>query len=567
MKRSHGVALAAVLAFSLAVLAHVESLGYWFTSYDSIALVETSRIASLADLRTIFTKPLLYGTSYLDAGRFYRPVVNLVYAAEYALWGVDPFGYHLTNLLLHGFVSVLVVLTIRSLTDSLRVGTFTGALFAIHPLGTDVVPAISRRQDMLLALFGLLALWLFVESVRRDSRRLRVGSAVAYGLALFSKETAAVVGPLAFLWLVLEGPSLRQRSTYRRAIVAVAPLAAVAVGYLAVRFAVLGGIGGYTHDPPLSQTLLFPVQYVLSLVYQADVLAAISGVSTPLVIAVVTAVPLALLVSFARDRTLGRIAPRRALPLVVAIVGFAVLLVVARFPGASPLASVDAIDHAGWYTAGIVFAVGAASALLAAIASARSFTAGRSMGFFFLWLLSPLPLFFLAKQFAFRDAYFFAIPLLALAAVCLDAALPAVDGWRTFSNRDTDALVVVAVLVLLVPSLAASPLLYADSGWGETGDVTRSALDEIDRSVSEVDAGTPVAIAGVPTKIDYRPQRLGRAHKVTMLQPHSVRSWLRLQGHDNRVTFGRLQSFHSVPGTVSTKTRENERLLIWLRYD
>ena len=567
MKRSHGVALAALLAFSLAVLAHAASLGYWFTSYDSIALVETSRIASLADLRTILTKPLLYGTSYLEAGRFYRPVVNLVYAGEYALWGLDPFGYHLTNLLLHGFVSVLVVLTIRSLTGSLRVGALTGALFAVHPLGTDVVPAISRRQDVLLALFGLLALWLFVESVRRDSRRLRVGSAVAYGLALFSKETAAVVGPLAFLWLVLEGPSLRRRSTYRQAIVAVAPLAAVAVGYLAVRFAVLGGIGGYTHEPPLSQTLLFPAEYVLSLLYQADVLAAIRGVSTPLVVAVVAAVPLALLVSFARDRALDRIAPRRALPLVVAVAGFAVLVGVARFPGASPLASVEAVDHAGWYTAGIVFAVGATSALLAAVAATRSFAAGRSAGFFVVWLLSPLPLFFLAKQFAFRDAYFFVVPPLALFAICLDSALPGVDDWRARSDRDTDALVVVAVLVLLLPSLAASPLLHADSGWGGTSDVTRTALDEIDRSVSEADAGTPVAIAGVPTKLDYHPQRLGRAHKVTMLQPHSVRSWLRLQGHENRVVVGRLHSFHRVPGNVSTKARENGRLLVWLRYD
>lgn len=567
MERSHKLALAAALAFALGVLAHAESLGYWFTSYDSIALVETSRIASLADLRVILTKPLLYGTSYLEAGRFYRPVVNLVYAGEYALWGSDPLGYHLMNLLLHGLVAALVVLTICSLTDSLRIGALTGVLFAIHPLGTDVVPAISRRQDVLLALFGLLALWLFVESVRRDSRRLRAGAAVAYALALFSKEPAAVVGPLAFLWVLLDGPSLRRVSTYRRAIVAVAPLAAVAGAYVLVRFAVLGGVGGYTHDPPLAQTLLFPVEYALSLVYQADVLAAIRDFSTPLVVIVVTAVPFALLLAFARERSPDARTLHHVLPIVLAVAGFGALVVAVRFPGASPLSSVESVEHVGWYTVGIVFVVAAASALVGAVASARSLDARRSTGFFVLWLLSPLPLFFLARQFAFRDAYFFTIPLLALAATVLDGALPSLDEWRARSGRDTDALVVVAVVVLLLPSLAASPLVHTDTGWGATSDVSRSALAEINDSVSGVDADTPVAVAGIPTKLDAHPKRLGQAHKVTMLQPHSVRSWLRLQGHENRVAFGRLQSFETAPRNVSVRTRENGRLLVWLRYE
>ncbi|WP_049998993.1 glycosyltransferase family 39 protein [Halococcus sediminicola] len=566
MERSHKLVLAAALAFALGVLAHVESLGYWFTSYDSIALVETSRIASLADLRVILTKPLLYGTSYVEAGRFYRPVVNLVYAGEYALWGPDPLGYHLTNLLLHGLVAALVVLTIRSLTDSLRIGALTGALFAIHPLGTDVVPAISRRQDVLLALFGLLALWLFVESVRRDSRRLRAGAAVAYALALLSKEPAAVVGPLAFLWVLLDGPSLRRVSTYRRAIVAVSPLAAVAGAYVLVRFAVLGGVGGYTHDPPLAQTLLFPVEYALSLVYQADVLAAIRDFSVPLVVIVVAAAPFALLLSFARERSPDDLTPRHALPIVLAVAGFGALVVAVRFPSASPLSSVESVEHVGWYTAGIVFIVAATSALVGALASTRALDTRRSTGFFVLWLLSPLPLFFLARQFAFRDAYFFAIPLLALAATYLDGALPSLNEWRLV-GRDTDALVVAAVVVLLLPSLAASPLVHTDTGWGATSDVSRSALAEINDSVSGVDADTPVAVAGIPTKLDAHPKRLGQAHKVTMLQPHSVRSWLRLQGHENRVAFGRLQSFETAPRNVSVRTRENGRLLVWLRYE
>lgn len=63
----------------LGVLAHVESLRYWFPSYDSIALIQTSRISSFGDLWTIFTSPLMYGTTYVESGLFYRLVVNLTY--------------------------------------------------------------------------------------------------------------------------------------------------------------------------------------------------------------------------------------------------------------------------------------------------------------------------------------------------------------------------------------------------------------------------------------------------------------------------------------------------------
>jgi hypothetical protein len=350
--------------FLLGVVAHVESLGYWFTAPDTFALIETSRIISFADIWTILTEPLMYGTSYVNIGLFYRPVVNLTFAVDYWLWGLNPFGYHLTNILLHGVAAALVVGTVRSLTASSRVGAFTGILFAIHPLSVDTVPAISRRQDILLAIFGLLTLWLFVESLRREetSRRLRIGASVAYALALLSKETAIVLGPLVFLWALFQQPSLRRPRAYWRAIRTVLPLAGVAVVYLAVRIAVLGGIGGYSRSPSLATMLLIPVKYVLALTYPAHTFGALGDIFLPLLLAVTLGVPIVYLTLLRRGRSFRELGMARLLLVGVAITGFVAVATMVLFPS---IVRSLLVKHplVGWYTVGLVFALATTSAI------------------------------------------------------------------------------------------------------------------------------------------------------------------------------------------------------------
>ena len=180
----------------------------------------------------------------------------------------------------------------------------------------------------------------------------------------------------------------------------------------------------------------------------------------------------------------------------------------------------------------------------------------------------PLPLFFIAQQFAFRNAYFFVVPFLALLATWLLEALSYLDGEKAvLPSRGTDTVLVLALLVFLTPTMAASPLLYSDSGWGDSSDVARQALTQVNNSVNEADADKRVIVDGVPTKIRYHPQRLGQARKVTMLQPHSVRSWLQLQGHKSPVATGRLRSFVTVPENVSATTdHRGRRMVMHIQY-
>src|SRR5262249_9062048 len=91
-----------------------------------------------------FTLPHLQWMFTTLHGGHYQPLTWLSFAVDHALWGLNPTGYHLTNVALHAINTVLVFLLVRSLlvcasrpvaVPDLNVAAAAGALFfAIHPL-------------------------------------------------------------------------------------------------------------------------------------------------------------------------------------------------------------------------------------------------------------------------------------------------------------------------------------------------------------------------------------------------------------------------------------------------
>ena len=559
-----------IFVFLLGVAVHIESLGYWFTAPDTFALIETSRLTSPMDAWHILTKPLMYGTSYLDIGLFYRPVASLSYAVDYWLWGLNPFGYHLTNVLLHGVAAMLVVTTIRLLTASSRIGILTGVLFAVHPISVDTVPAITRRQDILLAIFGLLTLQLYIKWFRRKGKnqRLRIGVTAAYALALLSKETAIVLGPLVFVWTVFQQPSVHHLRSYWRAMRDLFPLICATVVYLVIRIGVLGGIGGYSRSPSLSVMLLIPVQYVLTLTYPAHAFGALGDVALPLLVAFSIGVPVAHLTLLRRVYSFQELCRRQFLLISVTVVGFVAIAGIVVFPGIVRLVPVDH-PHVEWYTVGFVFVLAAISAIVAAWSSAHVSAARNPYldAFLLVWLVIPLPLFLIGKEFVYRSAYFFVIPLLALLATYLVNILQLFEKERVSLGIGSDTALALAILVLLIPTLAASPLLYTDSGWEAVGDITKQTLSGVDNEVTKVNETTRVVIENIPYRAQYHPKHLGKARERTALHPFSVQSWLRLHGHENPVTVKQTRSFRTFPKDISvTSKRVDGELLVRTHY-
>lgn len=127
----------------------------------------------------------------------YRPIRTASYAFDYAMSGLDPWGYHVTNIAYHLLSAILVFLIAETLFGRWRLALFAGLLFAVHPIQTDAVTYISGRRDILSGLFLLGGFYAFLRYRRTGRKRNFALALLLYPLAFFSKESGII---LPLLW-------------------------------------------------------------------------------------------------------------------------------------------------------------------------------------------------------------------------------------------------------------------------------------------------------------------------------------------------------------------------------
>ncbi len=149
---------------------------------------------------------------------FYMPLTWLTYGLDYALWGMNPAGYHLTSLILHAlsacvfyFVALRLFRTARGgepISDSaLRAGAALAALFfALHPLRVESVVWATERRDVLSGLFYLLAILAYLRALEPGAAgtpraRAWYWGAVAAGLCALLSKPMAVSLPVVLVLL------------------------------------------------------------------------------------------------------------------------------------------------------------------------------------------------------------------------------------------------------------------------------------------------------------------------------------------------------------------------------
>ncbi|HEY4481478.1 MAG TPA: tetratricopeptide repeat protein [Candidatus Brocadiaceae bacterium] len=160
--------------------------------YDDIGVIEDNYfIRSLQNVPKIFSRNYFHLANELS----YRPVVTLTYFLDYAIWRLNPSGYHLTNVILHTITGVLLYAVLSRLIRKRPVALLSAILFSMHPCVTEAVNAISYREDILATLFIFLSCLCLILSRKKVYYAL---SLLSYLLSLFSKETAIVM-PLFIL--------------------------------------------------------------------------------------------------------------------------------------------------------------------------------------------------------------------------------------------------------------------------------------------------------------------------------------------------------------------------------
>jgi hypothetical protein len=88
----------------------------------------------------------------------WHPLTWLSLIADYEWFGLNPAGYHITNLFLHILNTVFLFLVLRRMTGEIWKGAAIAALFAVHPLNIESVVWIAERKNLLSTLFWILTI-------------------------------------------------------------------------------------------------------------------------------------------------------------------------------------------------------------------------------------------------------------------------------------------------------------------------------------------------------------------------------------------------------------------------
>ncbi len=161
------VRLVAGLLVTATIAAYANSFGGPFVFDDVPAIVENASIRSFSPWWQPLVPPLESGST---VG---RPVVNLSFALNHAVGGLDPWGYHLVNLAIHAAAGLVLFGIVRRTlalpwatewlrTRAVALGGGTALLWLLHPLQTESVTSIVQRTESLGGLFYLLTVYGFV---------------------------------------------------------------------------------------------------------------------------------------------------------------------------------------------------------------------------------------------------------------------------------------------------------------------------------------------------------------------------------------------------------------------
>jgi tetratricopeptide (TPR) repeat protein len=263
-----GRALSAGVLRVLLILAAIAavymlSLGNDFVYDDRYVILNNEVVTDPAKTAEAFDVQFYSGLNY------YRPIPLVLFAFEHRLWGAQPLGYHLTNLmLLMGAALALYFLLARLLGNGKQwLACLLALAFGLHPAVSSVGMALGARGDLLCLLFLLCA---YIGYAHR-SKISYAAATLLFALALLSKETA-VTFPLVLLLMELlcltargrgpgtSGARVQGRESGARALaLRLAPFWAILAAYIVLRLAVLPGLA--------SEPALDPVLTIKSYLY------------------------------------------------------------------------------------------------------------------------------------------------------------------------------------------------------------------------------------------------------------------------------------------------------------
>ncbi len=172
------------------------TLGFGFLNYDDNTYITDNPVVQ----RGLTLDGLKWALTYGEIGHWH-PLTWVSHMLDCEVYGLQAWGHHLGNLLLHGAATVVFFLVLQSMTGSTWRSVTVAALWAIHPLRVESIAWISERKDVLGALFFMMSLGAYLHYVRQPSFSRYILVAVFFTLGLLSKNMLVT---LPFVLLLLD---------------------------------------------------------------------------------------------------------------------------------------------------------------------------------------------------------------------------------------------------------------------------------------------------------------------------------------------------------------------------
>ena len=129
----------------------------------------------------------------------WHPLTTISHMLDCQLWGLNPAGHHLTNVLLHATVVLLLFSVLNAMTGAMWRSALVAAVFAIHPLRAESVAWVSERKDVLSGVFFMLTLVAYLRYVRNQGPSRYLVTLFCFSLALMAKPTVVTLPVLLML--------------------------------------------------------------------------------------------------------------------------------------------------------------------------------------------------------------------------------------------------------------------------------------------------------------------------------------------------------------------------------
>ena len=181
-----------------------------------------------------------------DSGGFLRPTTILSYWIDYKIWGLNPIGYHLTNILFHAIAAFgLYIISCQLIPNRKLISLSASCLFIVLPCHSESVSWISGRTDVIAVAFGFISTAIFLSVFRKESIYFSIWGLLFFVIALLAKEVVIILPVIWFLFYIYSW-YVEKKIPSKYSLITLFVAWILLIGYFGLRKVTLGHfVGGY----------------------------------------------------------------------------------------------------------------------------------------------------------------------------------------------------------------------------------------------------------------------------------------------------------------------------------